>query len=350
MKNKSLKEIISGKIPYLIAEIGVNHEGDLNLAKHLIDLAKEGGANAAKFQTYKAHKLASKESPSYWDTSKEATKSQYELFQKYDKFSKDDYYNLAEYCQEVGIDFLSTPFDDDAVDFLNPIIPFFKVASADINNIPLLRKIATKNKPIILSTGASTLSEVENAIQIINETNQVEIGLLHCILNYPTNDELANLNMIESLKKIYPEYVIGYSDHTIPDPNMLTLTTAYILGAEIIEKHFTHNKKLKGNDHYHAMDMEDTKIFRNITEKIIKLKGKKSFKKPIQSENISRLNARRSIVTKGKIELGKVIKESDITYKRPGTGISVEHWDYIVGKVAKRSLDEDHIIKWDEIE
>ena len=156
--------------------------------------------------------------------------------------------------------------------------------------------------------------------------------------------------MIESLKKIYPEYVIGYSDHTIPDPNMLTLTTAYILGAEIIEKHFTHNKKLEGNDHYHAMDMKDTKIFRNITEKIIKLKGKKSFKKPIQSENISRLNARRSIVTKGKIKLGNVIKESDITYKRPGTGISVEHWDYVVGKVAKRSLDEDHIIKWDEIE
>ena len=350
MKNKSLKETISGKIPYLIAEIGVNHEGDFNLAKHLIDLAKEGGANAAKFQTYKAHKLASKESPSYWDTSKETTKSQYELFQKYDKFSKDDYYNLSEYCQKVGIDFLSTPFDDDAVDFLNPIIPFFKVASADINNIPLLRKIATKNKPIILSTGASTLSEVENAIQVINEINQIEIGLLHCILNYPTNDELANLNMIESLKKIYPECVIGYSDHTIPDPNMLTLTTAYILGAEIIEKHFTHNKKLEGNDHYHAMDVKDTKIFRNITEKIIKLKGKKSFKKPIQSENISRLNARRSIVTKGKIKFGKVIKESDITYKRPGTGISVEHWDFVVGKVAKRSLDEDHIIKWDEIE
>ena len=350
MKNKSLKEIISGKIPYLIAEIGVNHEGDFNLAKHLIDLAKEGGANAAKFQTYKAHKLASKESPSYWDTSKEPTKSQYELFQKYDMFTKDDYYALAEYCQKVGIDFLSTPFDDDAVEFLNPIVPFFKVASADINNIPLLRKIAEKNKPIVLSTGASKLSEIENAIQIITEVNQIEIGLLHCILNYPTKDELANLNMIESLKKIYPGYLIGYSDHTIPDPNMITLTTSYILGAEIIEKHFTHNKKLEGNDHYHAMDIKDIKNFRKITEKINKLKGKSSLKKPIKSENISRLNARRSIVTKRKIKLGSVIKESDITYKRPGTGISVEHWDYIIGKVAKISLDEDHIIKWNEID
>ena len=150
--------------------------------------------------------------------------------------------------------------------------------------------------------------------------------------------------MIESLKKIYPEYVIGYSDHTIPDTNMLTLTTAYILGAEIIEKHFTHNKKLEGNDHYHAMDIKDTKIFRNITEKIIKLKGKKSFKKPIQSENISRLNARRSIVTKGKIKLGKVIKESDITYKRPGTGIPSYKIKNIIGRFAKRDIKKDVLI------
>ena len=349
MKKKSLKQIISGGNPYLIAEIGVNHEGNFELAKHLIDLAKEGGADAAKFQSYKASKLASKNSPSYWDTTKESTKSQYELFKKFDSFSEIEFVKLSEYCKNIGIDFLSTPFDKDAIDFLDPLVPFFKIASADINNIPFIREIAKKNKPIVLSTGASSLAEIENAIETINHIQKVDISLLHCILNYPTKNELANLNMITSLKKTFPENIIGYSDHTLPDQYMLSLTTAYMLGAEIIEKHFTHNKKLKGNDHYHAMDVEDIKNFRKITKEIITLKGNNLLKKPLESENISRANARRSIVANKKINAGEIIKENDITYKRPGTGISTSFWDEVIGRSVKRGIDEDHIIKWEDL-
>ena len=350
MKKKFINEIIDGKDPYLIAEIGVNHEGDLDLAKKLIDQAKEGGADAAKFQSYKANKLASKHSPSYWDNSKESTKSQYELFKKYDNFSEKDYYDLYEHCKNVKIDFLSTPFDEEAINFLDPLVSFFKIASADITNVPFLRQIASKNKPIILSTGASYLSEIENAINIIKEVNDVDISLLHCILNYPTINKNANLNMIKNLNKIYPEFIIGYSDHTLPDKNMITLVTSYMLGAKIIEKHFTHDKRLKGNDHYHAMDVDDIKKFREIIMEIRKLKGKNKIKKPLESESISRDNARRSIVIKNKLNFGEIIRESDITYKRPGTGISTLFWDQIIGKTVNKNLEEDHILNWDDLD
>ncbi len=349
MSKNNLREIISGHDPYLIAEIGVNHEGDFNMAINLINLAKEGGANAAKFQSYKANKLASKNSPSYWDTTKETTKSQYDLFKKYDSFSEKEYCKLAEHCKKVGIDFLSTPFDDDAVDFLEPLVPFFKIASADINNIPMLRKVAKKNKPIVLSTGASSLSEIDTAISTINEVNKLDISLLHCILNYPTPNEKASLEMIKNLTKVYPELIIGYSDHTLPDENMLSLVTSYILGAKIIEKHFTHDKNLEGNDHYHAMNIDDIKNFRKIINKIKILKGNNYLKKPIQSEKLSRANARRSIVTKREINAGEIIEEIDITYKRPGTGISVTHWDDVIGKVVNRKLEEDHILNWQDL-
>ena len=291
--------------PYIIAEIGVNHSGSMNLAKKLIELAKEGGAHAAKFQSYKAEKIASKNSPSYWDTSKEKTQSQYKLFKKYDAFNESEYKILAEYCRKCNIDFLSTPFDDEAIDFLDPLVPFFKIASADITNLPFLEKVASKGKKIILSTGASNLDEIDLAIKTIKNTKQVDIALLHCILNYPTENVNANLNMITGLIERYPDYLIGYSDHTIPDKNMTTLTTANLLGARIIEKHFTHDKTLKGNDHYHAMDVEDLKNFTKIIGEISLLRGITKVKKAIESEKISRINARRSIVASRNIEKGE---------------------------------------------
>ncbi|NBS37649.1 MAG: acetylneuraminic acid synthetase, partial [Actinobacteria bacterium] len=154
----------AGDTPYVIAEIGVNHDGSLETAKLLIDLAKNGGADAAKFQTYKAETLASKHSPAYWDTTKEATRSQYELFRKYDVFGPDEYKELAKHCASVGIDFVSTPFDDAAADLLAPLVPFFKVASADLTNTPLLRRVARAGKPVVLSVGASTLEEIDGAL------------------------------------------------------------------------------------------------------------------------------------------------------------------------------------------
>ena len=265
--------------PYIIAEIGVNHGGSIDLARTLIDLAKEGGADAAKFQTYKANTLASKNSPSYWDTSKEKTNSQYELFSKYDSFGEKEFELLYLHCKENNIEFISTPFDHYSVDYLNNFMPFFKISSSDITNIPLLKHIANKNKPIILSTGASNLEEIDFAIKNIESCGNNNLALLHCILNYPTPDKDANLNMISFMRNYYKSKIIGYSDHTLPDMNMRVLTSAYLLGAVIIEKHFTYDKNLPGNDHYHAMDLNDLKNFKKQIKFINEIKGNYSKKK-----------------------------------------------------------------------
>lgn len=335
--------------PYVIAEIGVNHEGCMERAKHLIASAKAGGADAAKFQTYKAETLASKNSPAYWDLSEEATRSQYELFQKYDAFGRDEYVQLAEECARVGIDFISTPFDNAAVEFLNPIMDYFKIASADLTNVPFLRLIGSKRKPVVLSTGASTVEEIDLAIDTLNQSGCEDVVLLHCILNYPTPNQNAHLKMIKGLKERYQNHVIGYSDHTLPDDSMTPLVTAYLLGAVVIEKHFTHDKNLPGNDHYHAMDEADLERFIQITKRITDLKGEFSGKQPIESEAISRVNARRSLVLERKVEKGHIIAEADLAYKRPGTGISPLDWDRVIGMRAVNSLDSDHILTWDDV-
>ena len=336
--------------PYIIAEIGVNHEGSFDQAIKLIDLAKKGGADAVRFQSYKANTLASKNSPAYWDKSKEPTSSQHELFKKYDSFNEGEYTALSKYCNNIGIEFLSTPFDDDSIDFLDSLMPFYKIASADLTNLPLLRKVAKKNKPIVLSTGASTLGEIDVAIEILRTNNCNEIVLLHCILNYPTNDNNANLSMISNLKKTYPEYVIGYSDHTLPDENMTSLVTSYLLGAKVIEKHFTHDKLLPGNDHYHSMDVNDLKNFKSILKKVDILKGNENIKKPIATESISRLNARRSIVLVKNVEAGHVLTELDLICKRPGTGISPLYWDEVIGCVVLSSIKEDSTLQWNDLQ
>ena len=270
-KIKLGKKIISKeKPPYIIAEIGVNHEGSLTMAKKLIYLAKKGGADAAKFQTYKAHLITSKFAKSYWDTKKEKTKSQFELFKKYDLFERKHYKELSNYCKKIKIEFISTPFDIQAVDMLDDLVKFFKISSSDITNFPLLKKVASKKKPIILSTGASTLKEIKKALNFLKKNNCKQIVLLHCILNYPTIDSEANLNMITSLEKNFSNHIIGYSDHTLPSKDMKNITTAYLLGARVIEKHFTINKKLIGNDHYHSMDFKDLK---NLNYEIKKLRN-----------------------------------------------------------------------------
>jgi len=335
--------------PYIIAEIGVNHEGSLDLAKKLIDLAKEGGADAAKFQSYKADTIASKHSPAYWDTAQEPTQSQHELFKKYDQFEPEDYLNLAEYCNKTKIDFLSTPFDDDAIEFLAPLMPFYKIASADITNIPFIRKIGAKGKPVVLSTGASTLEEIDIALDTLEKSGCPDIALLHCILNYPTPFEQAHLRMIKSLNRVYPEHIIGYSDHTLPDDAMTSLITAHLLGAVIIEKHFTNDKTLPGNDHYHAMDVNDLRRFVELIKQIHISMGEFCDKKPIKTEAISRLNARRSIVLKHDVAKGQKLSVDNLTYKRPGTGISPLYWDEVIGKTSMRNLKSDTILKWSDL-
>jgi len=335
--------------PYVIAEIGVNHEGSLKQARKLIELAKQGGAHAAKFQSYKADTLASKYSPAYWDISKEPTKSQHQLFKKYDNFSSEDYVELANHCRKVGIDFLSTPFDDAAIEFLDPLMPFFKIASADITNIPFLRKVAAKGKPVVLSTGASTLDEIDIAIDTLTRAGCKDIVLLHCILNYPTDDINANLRMITGLKESYPDRLIGYSDHTLPDDTMTTLMASFLLGAVVIEKHFTHDKTLPGNDHYHAMDVDDLTRFFDCLERACLMLGTSSKKEPISTEAISRINARRSIVMARDVAVGHQLEVEDLTYKRPGTGVSPLHWDKVIGRTMTHALQADDVLQWEHI-
>lgn len=329
--------------PYLIAEAGVNHEGDMDIARRLIDEAKEGGADAIKFQTYKAETIASKDSPSYWDLSKEPTDSQYQLFKKYDKFWKSEYEVLARYCEDAGIEFLSTPFDVESAAFLNDLMGVFKISSSDLNNKPFIDILCGYGKPIILSTGAAWMWEVEQTVGWIQGHGN-PVVLLHCVLNYPTMDENANLAMIPELIRKFPELMIGYSDHTLPK-DMKTLEVATLLGARIIEKHFTHDKTLPGNDHYHAMDKEDIKRFHQRIDTLSQLLGERS-KRPLESEDLSRANARRSLVAARAIPAGKVIDAADITWKRPGRGIDPRDFDRLIGSQSVQNIDEDTVLQW----
>jgi sialic acid synthase SpsE len=339
----------AGVGPYVIAEIGVNHEGDLDLAKRLIDEARNGGADCVKFQTYKAGKIASKNSPSYWDLNSEGTTSQYALFQKYDGFDAPEYELLARYAAEKGVDFSSTPFDLEAVEFLAPHLPFFKIASADLTNGPLLDACAKHKKPMILSTGAAHLSEVEEAVRRLQKTHDVAaIGLLHCVLSYPTDYENANLAAIEHLARVFPDHPIGYSDHTRPDPGMWVLSRSYQLGAVIIEKHFTHDKSLPGNDHYHAMDEADLRRFRQGTQLLHQVEGD-GRKRVLEVEELPRKNARRSLVAVRALQAGHVLKAEDLIVKRPAFGLAPNALEWVIGKRLTKDLAEDDFLTYEHV-
>lgn len=333
--------------PYIIAEIGVNHEGSMDLAKRLVDEAKEGGADAVKFQSYKAETLASKDSPSYWDTNEEPTTSQYELFKKHDSFWIDEMKELKEYCDKVDIEFMSTPFDIESADFLDDMMDVYKISSSDLTNKPFIEYLCKFNKPIILSTGASSLFEIQEAVSWIEKFGN-PLALLHCVLNYPTPDKNANLGMILDLKNKFPDKIIGYSDHTLPK-DMKVCEMATMLGSVIIEKHFTHDKTLPGNDHYHAMNKEDLKVFRANLERTFEILG--TFKVvALEDEAPARNNARRSLVAKNNIPKGKVITNDDLTFKRPAHGVSPKFIDEVIGKIAVIDINEDDVIKWQMME
>lgn len=333
--------------PYLIAEIGVNHGGDLNRAKSLIKLAHQAGAHAAKFQTYKADKLASKETaPAYWDTNEEPTKTQHELFSKYDGFGKKEYEELADYCNQLGIDFLSTPFDLEAVDQLDPLMPVIKIASADLTNIPLLRKIASKQKPVLLSVGASTHEEIERSVEILLNSGASSLTLLHCVLNYPTPKEHAQLAQIPILIEKFGDKVsIGYSDHVKPndDGTMPAVETAVLAGARVIEKHFTDDKTAKGNDHYHAMDSEDLSRFSERLTDYKTLQGGAELDLEVQQMAIG--NARRRIFAQVSIAKDAVIDEDSLIALRGNQGLEISNWDLVIGNKATRDISEGEPIK-----
>ncbi len=346
-----IKELFKNKFnytkPYIIAEAGVNHECSMQKALKLIKKAKQGGADAIKFQTYKADSLASKFSPAYWDLKKEKTKNQNELFKKYDKFDEKDYKKLKKFCDKIKIEFLSTPFDNKSAKFLSKLVKCFKISSSDITNKPFIKYICRFKKPIILSTGASNIFEIKRAVKWIEEEN-VKVAILHCILNYPTDDKNANLNMINSLIKNFPKNIVGYSDHTLPN-DMFNLLVATTLGAKIIEKHFTLDKKLKGNDHYHSMDNKDLLNFDKTLKRLQSVLGDKKEKNFLLSEKKSRENARRSIVVNSDLKKGQILKKSDLSFKRPGTGVPPFLFNKVLRKKLKKNILKDQILTFKHI-
>lgn len=338
----------------LIAEIGVNYYdiahkeqiSPLDAAKLMILKAKEAGIHAVKFQTYKAGTLAAKDSPSYWDTSEETETSQYSLFKKFDSFGEEEYYSLYQYCESIGLEFLSTPFDIESADYLDDMMNVYKISSSDLNNLPFVAYMAKKNKPILLSVGASNEEEIRRTVDLIRKYNKQPIVLLHCVLEYPTPYEHANLNKIVTLKKSFENCYIGYSDHTKPEADFDVLKTAYNLGAQVIEKHFTLDKSLPGNDHYHAMDEKDAANIIKEIEYLDRIRGSYSLV-CLESEQTARANARRSLVSKCDIKAGSVISEEILTFKRPGSGISAEEYDNLIGKTAVRDIVEDTVLQWE---
>lgn len=330
--------------PYLIAEIGSNHNGDIELAKKMIDSAKECGADCVKFQSWSKDTIFSKcvYEDNYFLKDDYRNRDDYTLEEIVDEFSidPDDHIELKAYCDEVGIDFASTPFSvpevDLLVDELN--VPFIKVASMDVSNEPLLAHIAHKGKPVIISTGLSRMSDVCRAVECLEDNGCREIVLLHCVSIYPPEIDQVNLDNIDMLRECFG-YPVGYSDHT------LGFTAPLISLAKrpcVLEKHFTLDKEMFGWDHKVSADPNDLRVIADASKVAFQMLGAK---RKVQSEDIERRNAFcRSIVAARPIKAGEVIAEDAIAYKRPGSGISPRDNRFVIGKIAKRDLSYDEII------
>lgn len=351
MKSAIMSGLEEGRF-VLIAEIGVNYYdiakkmgiSNMDAAKLMVKEAAKAGVTAVKFQTYKAGTLAAKDSPYYWDLNEEPTRSQYELFMKFDSFGYEQYKELKEYCDEIGTEFLSTAFDTESADYLDELMNVYKISSSDLSNIPFIEYQAKKNKPILLSVGASDEREIQTAVETIRSCNDKPLTLLHCVLEYPTPYEDANLLKIATLAKKFPDVHIGYSDHTKPSDDCDIIKTAYNLGAVLVEKHFTLDKTLTGNDHYHAMDPSDVRKILEAVKKMDMIRGCADLV-CLDTEDRARANARRSIVSAAFIARGTVITKEMLTAKRPGTGISPADIDKVAGMVAAVDIKDDTIIQ-----
>ncbi len=333
--------------PYLIAEAGVNHGGSMDLARRMVDEAAAGGADAIKFQTYKANTLAMRHSPAYWDLTQESTATQFELFRRYDSFGAGDYEDLKTYCDEVGIEFMSTPFDHAAARSINDLVEVHKISSSDITNRPLIELIASFGKPILLSTGASDLAEVRQAVDWIAALG-APLALLHCVLNYPTADEDANLGRIVTLREKFADLPIGYSDHTLPG-DLEPLVIASTLGAVVLEKHFTYDTSLPGNDHYHALDQRTLTRQIKRLDRAVQLAGRFDLDY-LPSEAVSRQHARRSLVAATRIPAGTVLQLEHLIAKRPGHGISPARIAEVIGRTTRRPIEADDVVGWEDLE
>lgn len=340
------KFVGEGEPCFIVAEAGANHNGKIELAKELVRKAAESGADAIKFQTYVAGKLATKTAPKYWADNR-PKESQYEVFSKLDKLTEDEWKELAEFCRKMNITFLSTPFDVESADLLDELrVPAFKIASADITYLPLIKHAAEKGKPLILSTGMATIDEIKEAVEVIKSTGNDKIILLHCTLSYPTAFKDANLRMIHTMQEEFPDIPVGLSDHTM---GTIVPIAAVASGAKIIEKHYTIDKSLPDSpDHPLSVDPGELKEMIKQIRTVEEALGS-PIKRPIEAEKAALKFARRSIVANVRIPEGTVITKDMITFKRPGTGISPKFFDQVVGKKAKKTIEEDEVITFDMI-
>lgn len=342
------KEIKNFSAPYIIAEIGANHNGDMDLAKKMIDAAKECGAHAAKFQSWSPKSLIAKEeydrNQKYDDSPKKHFGSLKEMVEKY-YLREEQHYELKEYCDSKQIDFCSTPFSTAEVELLDSCnVPFYKIASMDINNIELLNYVADRGKPVILSTGMARLGEIDNALELLEKRGCKQISLLHCISIYPPLYEDIHLNNITMLQKTFG-LPIGFSDHTIGFSIPLA---SVALGACIIEKHFTTDKDLPGWDHLISADPYEMKIICDESINISKSMG--SFSRIVsEAEQEKKFKFRRSLVVTKNLEKGHMLKAEDLTSKRPGTGISPDLMEHIVGRKLNVAISEDSLLKWEDL-
>jgi N,N'-diacetyllegionaminate synthase len=345
------KHIIGdGEPTYIVAEAGVNHNCNLERAKDLVIQAANACADAIKFQTYKAEKLVTKDAPRFWSWVGEDTPdgTQYDSYSQLDKLPQDAYYEIAETCRKHDIEFLSTPFDEESADFLIEEIGMkaIKVSSSDITNLPFLKYMAKKQVPMMVSTGAATLGEIEEAVNTIRDEGNERIILLHCTLCYPTKPEDANLRIIGTLKTVFPRYPIGLSDHTI---GITVPIAAVALGAKVIEKHYTIDKTLlKSADHWLSVDareLKDMVINIRIVEQALGSTEKKIF----HVEEATYKYDKRSIVAAQDIPAGVVIREDMLIMKRPGTGLPPKYIDIIVGRKALNNIKKDTLLSWEDI-
>lgn len=329
---------------FIIAEAGVNHNGDIKLAKRLINIASMAGADAVKFQTFKSESLVKRDAKKadYQIENTKNSESQYEMLKKLELDVK-THKELIEYCNKKKIMFLSTPFDLESIKLLSELgLEIFKIPSGEITNFPLIREIAKLNKKVILSTGMSKLSEIEEALEVLTTygTAKSNITVLHCNTDYPTKFEDVNLKAMLTIKEAF-KVDVGYSDHTL---GIEVPISAVALGANIIEKHFTLDRDMEGPDHKASLTpielKEMVKSIRNI-----ELALGDGIKKPTTSESKNIEVARKSIVAKTFIKKDEVFSEENLTTKRPANGINPMRWNEVIGKCAKRDFNEDELIE-----
>lgn len=334
-----------GSKTIVIAEAGVNHLGRMDYAESLIKAAKSAGADIIKFQTYKASKLTTKKAPRFWNWEGERNKegSQYDSYSILDKFGRDQYLGLLRICKKYQIEFLSTPFDLESAQMLVEIgMKGFKIASCDITNIPFLEGIAKFKLPVLLSTGASNISEIENAIETLEKNGCNKIGIMQCTLCYPTEIKDANLLAITTMSNHFKNYLIGFSDHTLGN---LIPSASILLGVKFIEKHFTFDKNLPDSaDHWLSLDeIELRQMVSNLRD--LELAMGSPIKEKKICEDSTYKYARRSLVANKKISKGEKINNSHLTAKRPGTGLHPGMLKTLIGKTANQDIEEDSILE-----